>query len=110
MCVRGLYIGFVVHPLRAACMPVPFVPRVTLLPRPAFSSPLQAKATAEADTASAEAARGAWQCKICFSHEVDCAFTGCGHVICSSCARAANTSRCPICRKPSTALLKLFRA
>lgn len=70
----------------------------------------QAKASADAGAESAEAARGAWQCKICFSHEVDVAYTGCGHIICSSCARASQSNRCPICRKASSSLLKLYKA
>eukprot|EP00198_Chlamydomonas_reinhardtii_P000860 XP_001690195.1 predicted protein [Chlamydomonas reinhardtii] len=65
---------------------------------------------AESAAAEAENARSAWQCKICFSRDVDAAYTGCGHVICARCAAATATNRCPVCRKPSPALLKLYRA
>ena len=58
----------------------------------------------------AENARGAWQCKICFSQDVDSAYTGCGHLICARCAAATASNRCPVCRKPSQALLRLYRA
>ncbi|GFR39737.1 hypothetical protein Agub_g219, partial [Astrephomene gubernaculifera] len=70
----------------------------------------QAKREAASSAADAESARGAWQCKICFSRDVDAAFTGCGHLICARCAAASGSSRCPVCRKPSQQLLRLYRA
>ncbi|EFJ44918.1 hypothetical protein VOLCADRAFT_118510 [Volvox carteri f. nagariensis] len=70
----------------------------------------QAKREATSSASEAEAARGAWQCKICFSRDVDSAYTGCGHTICALCANAASTNRCPVCRKPSQSLLRLYRA
>lgn len=57
---------------------------------------LQAERAAASASTEAEAARGAWQCKICFSRDVDAAYTGCGHLICSRCASATNTNRCPV--------------
>ncbi|KXZ55127.1 hypothetical protein GPECTOR_3g279 [Gonium pectorale] len=70
----------------------------------------EAKHSASAAATDAEATRGSWQCKICFSRDVDCAYTGCGHLICATCGQASGTNRCPVCRKPSQALLRLYRA
>ncbi|GIL55476.1 hypothetical protein Vafri_11038, partial [Volvox africanus] len=70
----------------------------------------QAKREAASSAAEAENARGAWQCKICFGRDVDSAYTTCGHTICARCANAAGSNRCPVCRKTSQALLRLYRA
>ncbi|GLC59948.1 hypothetical protein PLESTB_001557000 [Pleodorina starrii] len=70
----------------------------------------QAKREAASSASEAENARGAWQCKICFSRDVDSAYTGCGHTICARCASATASNRCPVCRKPSQSLLRLYRA
>ncbi|GLI60510.1 hypothetical protein VaNZ11_002673 [Volvox africanus] len=70
----------------------------------------QAKREAASSAAEAENVRGAWQCKICFGRDVDSAYTTCGHTICARCANAAGSNRCPVCRKTSQALLRLYRA
>jgi sacsin len=56
--------------------------------------------------AEVEALRAAWQCRVCFSHDVDQAFTGCGHTYCSFCM--PSLARCPVCRVAS-AKVRLFR-
>ena len=50
--------------------------------------------------------RTGWQCRVCFSREVDTAFSGCGHMFCSQCSRSL--SRCAVCRRASQQL-KLFK-
>jgi hypothetical protein len=51
-------------------------------------------------------AQGEWQCSVCWSDPLGLAYTGCGHMVCSSCAPML--PECPICRKASPQL-KLFR-
>jgi sacsin len=53
-----------------------------------------------------EAARGAWQCRVCFSRDVDHAFVACGHMYCSACM--PSLQRCPVCRKGSQKI-RLYR-
>lgn len=53
-----------------------------------------------------EAARSSWQCRVCFSRDVEQAFVGCGHMYCSGCM--PSLQRCPVCRKTSQKI-KLFR-
>ena len=56
----------------------------------------------------AEASRALSTCKICFSRVVDVAFSGCGHLVCSSCLPNLRGGACPICRKASSSI-RLYR-
>eukprot|EP00878_Enallax_costatus_P022123 GHUV01023461.1.p1 GENE.GHUV01023461.1~~GHUV01023461.1.p1 ORF type:complete len:172 (+),score=65.22 GHUV01023461.1:1067-1582(+) len=53
-----------------------------------------------------EAIRSSWQCRVCFSRDVNQAFVGCGHMYCSACM--PSLAKCPVCRKAS-GKIKLFR-
>lgn len=53
-----------------------------------------------------EAARSNWQCRVCFSRDVEQAFVGCGHMYCSDCMRSL--PKCPVCRK-SSQKIRLYR-
>jgi len=60
----------------------------------------------EAQESELDSLRTGWQCRVCFSREVDTAFSGCGHMFCSQCSRSL--SRCAVCRRASQQL-KLFK-
>jgi sacsin len=53
-----------------------------------------------------EAARSSWQCRVCFSRDVEQAFVGCGHMYCGDCM--PSLPKCPVCRKTSQKI-RLFR-
>lgn len=53
-----------------------------------------------------EAARGNWQCRVCFGRDVEQAFVGCGHMYCGDCM--PSLPKCPVCRKPSQKI-RLYR-
>lgn len=53
-----------------------------------------------------EAVRSSWQCRVCFSRDVEQAFVGCGHMYCGDCM--PSLPRCPVCRKASSKI-RLFR-
>eukprot|EP00882_Tetradesmus_deserticola_P020930 GHRQ01022620.1.p1 GENE.GHRQ01022620.1~~GHRQ01022620.1.p1 ORF type:complete len:116 (+),score=35.20 GHRQ01022620.1:458-805(+) len=53
-----------------------------------------------------EAVRGSWQCRVCFSRDVNQAFVGCGHMYCSGCM--PSLAKCPVCRTAS-GKIKLYR-
>lgn len=53
-----------------------------------------------------EALRSSWQCRVCFSRDVNQAFVGCGHMYCSGCM--PSLAKCPVCRKASDKI-KLYR-
>ena len=57
---------------------------------------------------AATAARSNWQCRICLTREVDCAMSGCGHMLCGDCAGQLPRPVCPFCRKASQ-LRRLYR-
>jgi sacsin len=57
-----------------------------------------AEARAKEQATEAESARTAWQCKVCFSREVECCFSSCGHLFCAQCASSLG-NRCASCRK-----------
>ena len=50
--------------------------------------------------------QGEWQCSVCWSEPLGVAYTGCGHMVCSSCGPML--AECPICRQASPQM-KLFR-
>jgi sacsin len=60
----------------------------------------------EAQESELESLRTGWQCRVCFSREVDTAFSGCGHMFCAQCSRSL--SKCAVCRRVSQQL-KLFK-
>ncbi|XP_004519914.1 death-associated inhibitor of apoptosis 1 isoform X2 [Ceratitis capitata] len=46
-------------------------------------------------------------CKICYADEYNTAFLPCGHVVaCAKCA--SSVSKCPVCRKPFTNVMRVF--
>jgi sacsin len=61
---------------------------------------------AQQKEAEVDALRNAWQCRVCFSKDVDRAFVGCGHMYCGSCM--PSLARCPVCRTTS-AKIKLYK-
>lgn len=53
------------------------------------------------------------KCIACVTADIDCAFIPCGHLVfCEKCVREfiKGDSRCPMCRKPVTSQLKIFKA
>lgn len=59
------------------------------------------EATAEATIAEEKL------CKICYADEYNTAFLPCGHVVaCAKCA--SSVSKCPVCRKPFTNVMRVF--
>ncbi|KAL4545625.1 hypothetical protein Ndes2526B_g00282 [Nannochloris sp. 'desiccata'] len=68
--------------------------------------------TAVVEKHAAEAAathlKTVWQCRICLTREVDSAMSGCGHMLCSSCAEQLPRPECPFCRKRSS-ITRLYR-
>ena len=53
-----------------------------------------------------EAMQGSWQCRVCFSRDVNQAFVGCGHMYCSGCM--PSLAKCPVCRTAS-GKIKLYK-
>lgn len=48
-------------------------------------------------------------CKVCFENKVDSVILECGHSIsCFSCGRSLRI--CPICRRPITRVIRIFRS
>ncbi len=54
-----------------------------------------------------DAAKTAWQCRVCLSRECDAVMVGCGHLLCAQCGEAVR-QRCPFCRKAS-AIKKIYK-
>jgi hypothetical protein len=66
-----------------SCLPHTELPILLCIGKayPALPFVLQAKAAVLRQATELEGSRGAWQCKICYAHDVDAAFTGCGHLV-----------------------------
>ncbi|GAB2275278.1 hypothetical protein Dimus_010038 [Dionaea muscipula] len=62
---------------------------------------------ADAAAKEADAAKAAWQCRVCLSVEVEIALVPCGHVLCRRCSSAV--SRCPFCRIQVSKAMRIFR-
>lgn len=46
-------------------------------------------------------------CKICYGAEYNTAFLPCGHVVaCAKCA--SSVTKCPLCRKPFTDVMRVY--
>ncbi|GJP36742.1 hypothetical protein CLOM_g21216 [Closterium sp. NIES-68] len=67
----------------------------------------QEQARAEQAEREAEAAKAAWNCRICLAADVSAVLVPCGHVLCASCI--ASVHRCPFCRSHVAQTVRLFR-
>lgn len=107
-------VGAVRDMLSAAGLPLD-LDRTTLLQqalaaeqelRSARSALVELRASESAHESELESVRSSWQCRVCFTRDVDMAFLGCGHLFCSQCV--ASQRRCPMCRKESKTM-KLYK-
>ncbi|XP_039967145.1 death-associated inhibitor of apoptosis 1 [Bactrocera tryoni] len=74
---------------------------------PTTSKTAEAATTAVKTTAVAATIAEEKLCKICYADEYNTAFLPCGHVVaCAKCA--SSVSKCPVCRKPFTNVMRVF--
>lgn len=80
-------------------------------PIPQEGSPVKADATVPPAPAKEEEDPSSSTCVICLENPQDMLILECGHLcLCSTCAAEPKLKDCPMCRKPISRLVKVFKA